>query len=101
MGQKVLMGGGGCETSHMGSETAHMGGETFSVGTKRLTRGGGGPNLGQVVTATGAKRLEDGCEPSWGAKRLWCDVEQCRSAPNSIRESIRPEFNNTPQCNIC
>ena len=51
-------------------ETSHIGGETSSVGAKR-------PKLGQVVTATGAKRLEDGCETSWGgggAKRLWCEM---------------------------
>ena len=39
------------------------------MGAKRLTGGGGGKRLklGQVVTATGAKRLEDGCKTSWGA----------------------------------
>ena len=41
----------GCETSPRGGG---RGG-----GAKRL-------KLGQVVTATGAKRLEDGCETSWG-----------------------------------
>ena len=45
-----------------GRETSHM-------GAKRL-------KLGQVVTATGAKRLEDDCETSWGAKRLWCDCPE-------------------------
>ena len=26
----------------------------------------------------GAKRLEDGCETSWGAKRLWCEMSWSR-----------------------
>ena len=33
--------------------------ETFYRGAKRL-------KLGQIVTRTGAKRLEDGCETAWG-----------------------------------
>ena len=45
-----------------------------SVGAKRLKEGAKLLKLGQVVTATGAKRLEDGCETSWGAKRLWCEM---------------------------
>ena len=48
------------------------------MGAKRRTGGGAKrPKLGQVVTATGAKRFEDGCETSWGgggAKRLWCEM---------------------------
>ena len=28
----------------------------------------------ELGTATGAKRLEDGCETSWGAKHLWCEM---------------------------
>ena len=49
------------------------------MGAKRLTGGVGGGGakrlkLGQVVTVTGAKRLENGCKTSWGAKRLWCEM---------------------------
>ena len=41
------------------------------MGAKRL-------KLGQVVTAMGAERLEDGCETSLGAKRLWCEMSWSR-----------------------
>ena len=57
------MGGG---TSHIGGETSHIGGETSFVGAKRLTGGRNVLKLGQIITATGAKRLEDGCERSLG-----------------------------------
>ena len=53
-------------------ETSHIGGEKSSVGAKRLT--GERNVLNWVVTATGLKRLENGCETSWGAKHLWCEM---------------------------
>ena len=52
-----------------------------SVGAKRLTGGRNVLNLGQVVTATGAERLEDGCETSRGAKRLWCEMSRSHPVP--------------------
>ena len=60
----------GCDTSHRGGE-------------KRL-------KLGQVITATGAKRLEDWCETSWrggGAKRLWCEMSWSQTYLRIINSS--------------
>ena len=50
----------------IGGETSHIGVKTSSVGAKRLIGGAKRLKLGQVVTATGANCLEDGCETSWG-----------------------------------
>ena len=56
------------------------------MGAKRLTGAGAKRlKLGLVVTATGAKRLEDGCETSWGAKRLWCEMSWSRLSLSARR----------------
>ena len=68
MGRNVSHAGSKCLNLEKGRKVFRIqGGETSSQGAKRL-------QLGQVVTVTGAKHLEDGCETSWEAKRLWCEM---------------------------
>ena len=64
-GRKIFR---GCETSYRGE--------------KRL-------KLRKIVMATGAKRLEDGCETSWGvSKRLWCEMSWSLMNSNDYRLCI-------------
>ena len=54
-------------TSHIADETSQIGGKCFQW-VRNVLQGGGAKRftLGQFFTATGAKRLKDGCGTSWG-----------------------------------
>ena len=45
----------------------------------------------EVVTATEAKRLEDGCKTHWGARRLWCEKSWNPTSATAAASGSAPE----------